>query len=397
MKIAKELITIFRDDLCKDQREITIMHDTVGKSSTGKIMRKYNTSVEEYNNEIDVINFLISNGITGIPKIVGDGVEKDCHYLDMEYYDGIRVYNFFAYLREISAEYPELTDKCASLKSAIFKICLQRQKEIQKGLMLWAERNNKTEVYPQKKLLNIVKILSCVMQLDVDIDKLAQDVKYISDEFEKISVVPFRDSTTKNMVIYCPELYLGNFIDASCDVLKANSKRKEVILKTIKDDTYMHYAECAIIDFDFSSCEHLTSIYDDPIGFKCHEINWDGIPETSSLIWNTAVPPIEGKDIALSFIVRYLRFGGRKLAYHIFHPDAYIIRFAFDDENFYFDTLSEITRHFWKDADKYIPNFLKFIDLVSAFDKDKIIDDEDEFEEQYPNCNRKFYIDIFPF
>ncbi len=85
------------------------------------------------------------------------------------------------------------------------------------------------------------------------------------------------------------------------------------------------------------------------------------------------------------------------MAYHIFHPNAYNIRFKHDNENFYFEKLEGIILHFWKESKDVIPKFLNFLNKVNKFDKSKIIDDVDEFEDQYPKCNRKFYLDIFPY
>lgn len=199
------------------------------------------------------------------------------------------------------------------------------------------------------------------------------------------------------MVIYYPKLYLGNFIDENTDVLSADLKRKDFFIKMIKDGTYKDILNAPIIDFDFSSCEYLTSIYDDPIGYNCHEIMWSGTLDVEELIWYGEKSINFGKDIALSFIIRFLRFGGRKMCYHIFHPHAYKYRFKYDNEKFYFNNLNKIIIHYWPECEKCIPEFMNFINKVVLFDKSKIIDDIDGFELEYPSCNRKFYLDLFPY
>ena len=68
MYIKKELIDIFKNDLCKDQREIKVYDSE--SSSSGKVLRKFNTSMEEYENEIKVIDYLIKEGVTGIPRVI---------------------------------------------------------------------------------------------------------------------------------------------------------------------------------------------------------------------------------------------------------------------------------------------------------------------------------------
>ncbi|MDE6294253.1 MAG: hypothetical protein K2L88_06515, partial [Clostridiales bacterium] len=193
-----------------------------------------------------------------------------------------------------------------------------------------------------------------------------------------------------------PELYLGKFVEKGKSVLEGDEVRKQKVLDYLVDGSYKKVIDCPIIDFDFSSCEHLTSIYDDPIGFTSHEIAFTAMPSEKELVW-IAGESVNKKDIAISYIIRYLRFGGRKIMYHIFHPNAYKYRFKYDNENFYFDNLIEIILHYWPQAKDVIPEFIKFITSVKEFDKSKIIDSIDEFELQYPQCNRKFYVDVFPY
>lgn len=398
MNFSEKLIEIFKQDLCKDQREIALLNDVYKNSISGKIMRKYNTSVEEYNNEVNVINYLLKEGILGIPRVLGHGFENNIPYIDIEYFDGIRVFNVLAYLREIEKKMPDLKKDIVFIKETLRKKCLERQKSIQNVLIKWANDCGKTDVYPQKKIRNIIEMLSKVMQLeDINFEKLSIELDGIISDFNRIAKIPFRDSTTKNMVIYYPKLYLGNFIDENTDVLSADLKRKDFFIKMIKDGTYKEILNAPIIDFDFSSCEHLTSIYDDPIGYNCHEIMWSGTLDVEELIWNGEKSINFGKDIALSFIIRFLRFGGRKMCYHIFHPHAYKYRFKYDNENFYFNNLNKIIIHYWPECEKCIPEFMNFINKVVLFDKSKIIDNIDEFELEYPSCNRKFYLDLFPY
>ena len=398
MVISKDLITIFKDDLCKDQREMKVLCDTEGVSSSGMILRKYNTSVEEYNNEIKVIDYLCAQNVGGIPRVLRHGFEGQVPYIDIEYFDGIRVYNLLAYMREIAEEIPDLADEAQELSGRLKERCLERQIAIQKSLILWAQECGKTEVYPQKKLRNIVSILARVMKLQgLDYGKLDSELEYIIDRFESIATVPFRDATTKNMVIYLPELYLERFLGDDGDVIEADRRRKQAVIELLRSGGYERIAEAAIVDFDFSSCEHLTTVYDDPIGFSCHEIMWQGMPKPEALLWGGSAREDNGVDIAISFIVRFLRFGGRKLCYHIFHPHAYKYRFKYDNENFYFEHLNELIEHHWENARSIIPQFMSFVDRVVEFDKREIIDNIDEFELAYPDCNRKFYLDLFPY
>lgn len=401
MYIDKALIKIFRDDLCKDQREIKIITE-VNQSSTNKLMRKYNLSAEEFDNEKSVLNYLHLHNMGGIPKILGAGTEelngKKLYYLDMEYFDGIRVFNVLAYIKMINSGEKDIYPKAQALRRSIISKCLERQMLIQNLLIDWARENSKTTIYPQIKLNNIINILVAVMHLPIDLKKINEELKFVTAEYNKRATVPFRDSTTKNMILYSPELYLGNFMDKSNNTIKADEKRFLKFKQLLYENTYWDIVEQKpIIDVDFSSCEHLTTPYDDPIGFSCHEIMYEGIPHNRSLVWNSSCDIYDEYGIAISFIIRFLRFGGRKLAYHIFHPNAYKYRFRYDNEKFYFKNLNDILRHFTPNFEKKTPEFIRFIDLIARYDISKLIDTVDEFEKAFPNCNRKFYIDIFPY
>ncbi|MDE6285333.1 MAG: hypothetical protein K2M17_06260, partial [Bacilli bacterium] len=196
-----DLIQTFRDDLCKDQREIKVMDVSRDYSITGKVMRKFSNSIDEFHNEIDVMAFLREAGMQGIPKILSVGEDDKYKFLDIEYYDGIRVYNLLAYLREFAKKDSSLLPQIKMLKESIMSRCLQRQIELQTHLKKWAEVNHKTEVYPQEKLFIIVRMLCRIMNLNISLDKSTEDLNYIINEFNRLAVIPFRDSTTKNMVI----------------------------------------------------------------------------------------------------------------------------------------------------------------------------------------------------
>lgn len=396
MVISKATIQAFRDDLCKDQREIKIISDVTNRTKTGLLVRKYSTSIEEFKNEVDVMTYLSSDGLDNIPSVIGSGSDSIGSYLDIEYYNGIRVFNLLAYIREFQKEFPEYFDSLSEFRESILRKCLLNQISIQKSLLKWSHISQPKTPYPQNKLFIIIDMLSELYGVELNQQQIKNELRFIADEFEKISIVPFRDSTTKNMVIYYPDLYLGNYIETNGDALIADKKRKQVFLKMIQDGSFQNLLHSPIIDFDFSSCENLTSVYDDPIGFSCHEITFKGIPHESSLVW-LEDQRINSKDIALSFIIRYLRFGGRKMTYHIIHPHAYTYRFKYDNEFFYFNQLDQIVKHFWPESTMVIPEFFKLIQKIKLPSKADLFDEVDEFEVQYPDCNRKFYLDIFPY
>jgi len=112
-------------------------------------------------------------------------------------------------------------------------------------------------------------------------------------------------------------------------------------------------------DIDFSSVIHLTSIEDDPISLHCHEWTYGSQPtDAASFVLDSCLGQVSAERTAASFLVRYLRFGGRKLAYYLVNPQGFKVRFAYDDPLFYFRLLPEI-------CEDLSPAFSKeFADLI---------------------------------
>ena len=405
MRVDKKFLKIFRDDLCKDQRDILVISSR--KSRTGKKIRKFSTSNDENVDEIDVLNYLQEQGVTGIPRVLEKNDNADKPYIDLEYYDGIRVFNVLSYIRRVKREYLNLAPIAEKLRKELFNKTKERQKLIQKHLIDWALKNDKKRIYPQQKLYTLVDVLYGIIHskdedsvVEAGLAEINKDIDKVVEIFNEYADTPFRDATTKNMVLYYKHLYLGKFIKRGKSTLEADEDRYRYFVRMLKNGHYKKLLKAEIIDLDFSSCTDLTTRYDDSIGFLCHEINFRKILEPKELAWNMDEDKANGKAIAITFIVRYLRFGGRKLAYHMLHPDAYFSRFKYDHENFYFERLSKLVTYYWPESKKELPNLLKFfddVDFTRKFDKDSVIDSVDEFEKEYPDCSRKFYIDIYPY
>ena len=401
MLIQKRWLKVFRNDLCKDQRKMEIISVDKPVSRSGYILRKHSNSIEEFINEFNVINFMQNEKIDGILRIVQIGDEIN-PYIDFEYYDGIRIYNIFAYIRRLKDIRPDLYQVGIKIQNILFEKIRNKQIQIQKALIKWAALNDKHDIYPQSKLYDLIELLFQVVDTSsLKLHQVFHDIDYVVKRFNAYADTPFRDSTTKNMVLYYPNLYLGRFKDELETSDVADEKRFLYFIRMLETDEYIELLNSEIIDFDFSSCEHLTTKYDDPIGLQCHEITCNGTPSEREILWvRNNIEGNHGEEIAVSFIVRYLRFGGRKLAYHIFHPNAYKYRFKYDNELFYFSNLKKFVLYFWPEAKEIIPNLLEFVTIVHdtiEYKNETIIDDIDEFEDAFPNCSRNFYLDIYPY
>lgn len=147
-----------------------------------------------------------------------------------------------------------------------------------------------------------------------------------------------------------------------------------------------------IIDIDFSSTIHDTTLEDDIISLRYHERTWDGhYPNVNELVWN-GTPDM--KRAAITFLVHYFRFGGRKAAYRLIHPKAHRIRFKYDDDLFYFTRLPVIMKKLWPRCEYKYLNIMNFIETASVYLATVQVT-TDLFLE-YENRQEELYTDVFP-
>ncbi len=374
MKSSSQIVNLFKTDLWKDQRVLDI------DNSTGTpIMIKHYDSHEELLTEISVSHFLNSKGISGIPIIKKDeGLTAR-----MPYYSGIRLFNLFVELDALKCDYK---DKISQIKQILISKCEQRQREIQRELINWRSTQLGRIAYPHGKLKSIVDILSFCLDIDIQEGVIEDEINAINNYWCTAVEVPFRDATSKNMILNSPKLYMDNF--------ESDEDRSAYLLSSIKNNTYYDWLEAQIIDIDFSSCVHDTTFEDDVISLKYHERTWGGaLPSANELLWNGTPDP---KRAAITFLVRYFRFGGRKAAYKLIHPSGHRIRFKYDNDLFYFSRLPQIMVNLWPECMLEYPNMMHFIETASKYLPMQQIS-TDLFLEYNSGHNRTYYTDVFPY
>ena len=176
-------------------------------------------------------------------------------------------------------------------------------------------------------------------------------------------------------------------------MIKRSPDRNEYLLSSIKDHTYKKWLDAEIVDFDFCSCLHDTTYEDDVISLKYHERTWEGgLPTSKELIWNGEP---DSKRAAISFLIRYFRFGGRKAAYRLIHPTGHRIRFKYDNDVFYFFKLPQVLQHLWPDCENEYPNLMRFIKMSSRYLNIQS-NETDAFLSYYANHDKTYYTDVFP-
>lgn len=271
------------------------------------------------------------------------------------------------------------------IKKHLIERCKYRQQEIQKSLVRYFRNINLPAYSFHDKTYAIIVMLCASLGIRFNESEIHHELIQLDRIWKKYATIPFRDSTTKNMVLNCRELWLGNF--------SSEDERLRFINDSISNSTDMpKWVESDIIDFDFSSCVELSSVVDDPISLEFHERTWITPPSYKAISWIDNVDPISA---ALTFLVRYYRFGGRKAAYRMLHPWGHRIRFRHDNDNFYFDRLSRIIDFYWPDAPEFAPCLLKLNNVISRALTGKR-PSIDYFIAYRLAEKRKYYVDMFP-
>lgn len=323
-------LELFKTELWKDQRQLEI-----GTLDGRDILKKYFRTEEEHQRELSVVSYLSGFlNVAKVPQVLQTGSD----YVVYPYIQGTRVFNLLVELDRLA---PSLAARAAELKSAILDRCVASQSEIQGALQAMPEDPTKLRPYPVvTKLRSIMQLLTDVLELVVDWDSIDKELGHLALRWNGMACVPFRDSTTKNMVLAEPCLWLGHF--------DGEDARRSYISQSVEREGSKAWSTCPIIDFDFASCNELTTMEDDPISLLFHERTWRGLPKDAASVNWLGMPDRE--RAALTFFVRYYRFGGRKAAYRLLHPAGHRVRFRHDKDTFYFHRLPSIVVSLW-------PNF----------------------------------------
>lgn len=326
---SSETLQLFKADLWKDQRRL----DRCNVNGQ-ECLAKYFENEIDLARERQVIQHLSECSVKArVPELID---VRGCALL-CSYVRGIRVFNLLVELSQLG---PDLWDTGAAIKEMLLARCEENQREIQAALLSLVSLPGSAPYPAGEKVGRIIRILGDSVGIVLDWSRLQEELKRLDALWKPLATVPFRDATTKNMVLAAPELWLGNF--------DSEERRRQHMVDSLKRNSAPSWLSAPIVDFDFSSCIDLTTPEDDPISLRFHERTWAGPPaEASSLCWHTQP---DGVRAALTFLVRYYRFGGRKAAYRILHPWGHRIRFRHDNDLFYFMRLNSIMRRLWPEV-----------------------------------------------
>ncbi|MCL2041196.1 MAG: metallophosphoesterase [Bacteroidales bacterium] len=385
------IIDYFTNKILKDRRQLVL-------NDGNATIRKYFLE-EDKGFENKVLTTLFENNFS-VPEIQ----EQTKDYIDLNYYKGIRIFNLIVSIDALKNKYKQngLEYKYKELNDIAEKLlnrCEDNQRKIQLELYNKFKDTKELSKYPQEKLTDMIGLLfSYIKNLDTEIDRdiVMEEMNTVYKHFQDYAIVPFRDASIKNMILKNDDLYLKNF---NGDENERNKYIEELFTEN-KLNSIIDTSD--IIDLDFSSCIHLTTTYDDVISFRFHEKTAPYFSFEDIKPWNCIMENKETDTNMLSatLIIRFLRFGGRKLLYRIIAPQLHSKRFKHETESYYFKELQNIISHYNIDLPESMKLFKKIEDILnSGNEEDHFIElDGENIRNKMDEIRRKeTYADVFPY
>lgn len=322
MRVTRSDLEFFRRDLWKDERkfERVFVHD-------GEFDKYCFTEGAARREALVLEHLSTAEGEQLAPRVL----RVEGPHLVMERVDGIRMFDLLRYLRAL--ELDRRDGVAARVWTLLINRCRMRLAKIQTVLLANYVDFASGGTYPmQAKLVGLLGLFQDVLELPPQL-AWERDLRAFVDYWDaNASLIPFRDATTKNMLVEVPEL--------SVDLNLEPSERMGVLAALLDRESEEYWSLLSIRDFDFSSVEHMTSPEDDPISLHCHEWTYGSCtlaPEAFVLLPSNFMP--DSYRCAASLMVRFLRFGGRKLAYKLLNSQGFEVRFEYDNPLFYFRTV----------------------------------------------------------
>lgn len=368
-----ETLLLFKDEFWKDKRRL----DIVNHNEQECLLKCYDNTTEK-DTEISVINFILENGVSTVPEILVQN-EKS---VVMPYYKGIRIFNLLVVLDDYEKINPK---KALAIKNRIMVLCEQKQSTIQQLLFEWRKHQNFRVPYSSEKIKTAIMILTDCLDIRYSSKKLNREINKLSYFMAENAFVPFRDSTTKNMLLFNENLFLPNFCD--------ETERNRFLIESFDNGSIFELLSSPIIDFDFCSCINDTTPEDDVISLLFHERTWSGCtPNAINLTWNFKE---DSYRAAVTFIIRFLRFGSRKAAYKLLHKNVAEKRFKYDDPCYYFKYLKQFVCSL---CPSIVDEFPVVFSIIENVYKNLLTSsvDIDYFQESGLCINETPYIDVFP-
>lgn len=311
-RIEPQHLSYFLTHVSKE-RTFNSQRDTL----SGVIYQKQCESVEAAKLEFLMMQSLHSHR----PDLLVRPIKLSGRCLQMDFAAGIRLYDLFRHLNGHPRE--------TAIRAILIDRCTDRLRDIQ-NLMLRTAENIRSAPYPfDLKVTELLKTMTALLGIPFT-HEVNSELASMHIAWDANCVIPFRDATPKNIVVGIKSL---------SPLIDANERLRRLSAIMDKDDIF--WQEIPLIDIDFTSTRELTTPEDDVISLMAHAVTYR--PEYEKVINQPLLSHFEPspKRTDLTWFVRYLRFGGRKLLYKLLNPKGFTVRFRYDEPSFYFEHLPQ--------------------------------------------------------
>ncbi len=284
-------------------------------SLSGAIYQKRCESIGAAQHEFEMMQHLYSHRSDLLASPIG--LSDGC--LQLDYVGGIRLYDL---LRCLIGHPREET-----IRAILLDRCIDRLRDMQSLLISKLECSAYLPYPFESKVIKLLITIADLIGLPFT-KEVQRELAKMRHSWEESCVIPFRDATPKNIIIGIEKL----------SPLLGTKERTAQLTEVLKQDDAF-WQDVPIIDIDFTSTRELTTPEDDVISLMAHGITYRSEHHrfTSQPLLDIFDPSPHRLD--LTWFVRYLRFGGRKLLYKLLNPKGFAVRFKHDEPCFYFEQL----------------------------------------------------------
>jgi hypothetical protein len=369
---------MFRAELWKEQRLLEV----VGRDGL-RCLRKHFPDPVAVAAELRFLGVVAATGSEHTPLVLGHGDT----YVDLEYIEGIRLYNLLDTLRTLEPE----NEYARAARGKLIDRCVAACARVQRALADAVPASAQTGRYPiKRKLISLLRLFDHCLALGLDLTRLELEAVRAEDFLRDLDcAVPFRDAAPKNLILAWPAVWRGR-------VSRHEQRRlvDEAVREWGKTDASPIDA-APIVHIDFSSSRESTVPEDDPISLLVHESSWLGaLPAPERLLW-LPIPP-DPVRLAVGMAVRMYRLGGRRLGYRLLHANGYQARYADESPDFYFRCLLAAAGTY-RALGTTFPALLAAAEAILDRLAEGLDVEFDWFEERYGPRPGHYYRDVFPY
>ena len=329
-------VATFRRTISKEERNLRQPDQLVGAG-----FLKICQSAEHAAIEASALRWLQESSQGDVPAVL----QARGQTLLLEPLRGIRLFDLLRLLRTIEPQRPERAEQARSAALSLLRRGLEQLFHLQRALLAWPAAAERPAYPLDSHLAGLLSLVVRLLGLPPLQPAECRELRRLRRRWEATeALLPFRDATTKNLLVAIPEL-------APDPGLQPEDRLARLLAWLDRRES----KSVRLVAFDFTSVVHRTAPEDDLFSLLAHAGSlpvgkWllaELVPDASD--WPNAVArlvsrihpgiQLDPERAARALLVRDLRFGGRKLLYRLLNPAAFAVRFHADDPAFYFARL----------------------------------------------------------